>query len=127
MPNDYSTVPKSDCERKHTLNSYCRLSGGDLSKTMFCIVGLDGNPKSVHSADEIGVMSTTHAFKVVQEALASGVCDPANGNGETGTAKVRVTKETIVDDTGKVAVVCLANTDDLKKVDIGPDAQIPKV
>ena len=100
-----------------------RLSEGDLGKTMFCVVGLDGNPKSVHSADGIGVMSTTHAFKVVQKALASGVCDPANGNGEIGTAKVRVTKETISDGT----VVCLANTDDLKKVDIGPDAQISKV
>ena len=100
-----------------------RLSEGDLGKTMFCVVGLDGNPKSVHSADGIGVMSTTHAFKVVQKALASGVCDPANGNGETGTAKVTVTKETMSDGT----VVCLANTDDLKKVDIGPDAQISKV
>ena len=100
-----------------------RLSEGDLGKTMFCVVGLDGNPKSVHSADDIGVISTTHAFKVVQEALARGVCDPANGNGETGMEKVRVTKETMPDGT----VVCLANTDDLKKVDIGPDTQIPKV
>ena len=110
----------------YTGTSY-RLSEGDLGKTMFCVVGLDGNPKSVHSAAEIGVMSTTHAFKVVQQALASGVCDPANGDGETGTDKVRVTKETIPERSGDVTVVCLANTDDLKKVNVGPDAQIPKV
>ncbi len=93
---------------------------------MFCVVGLDGNPKSVHSADGIGVMSTTHAFKVVQQALASGVCDPANGHGETGTDMVRVTKETIPDRSGDLTV-CLANTNDLKKVDVGSDARIPKV
>ena len=94
---------------------------------MFCVVGLDGNPKSVHSADGIGVMSTTHAFKVVQQALASGVCDPANGDGEIGTDNVRVIKETIPERSGDVTVVCLANADDLKKVNIGPDARIPKV
>ena len=98
-----------------------------MSKTMFCVVGLYGSPKNVHSADDLGVMSTAHAFAVVQQALASGVCDPAHGNGETGTAKVRVTKETIPDGSGGVTVICLANTDDLKKVDIGPDAKIPKV
>ena len=101
----------------------CRFSGEDLNKTMFCVVGYDGNPKAVHSVDQIGVLSTTHAFKLVQQALASEVCDRKYGSGTKGNSKVRVTKETMAD--GKV--VCLGNIDDLKKVDIGPDAKIPKV
>ena len=90
---------------------------------MFCVVGFDGNPRAVHSVDQIGVESTAYALKLVQQALASGVCDRHNGGGTTGISEVRVTKETTADG----SVVCLANVDDLKKVDIGPDAKIPKV
>ena len=90
---------------------------------MFCVAGLMGDPTAAHSADQFGVNATVHALELVQQALASGVCDPNNGGGTTGNSKVRVTKETMADG----SVVCLANVDDLGKVDIGPDAKIPKV
>ena len=57
----------------------------------------------------------------MQQALASGVCDPKSGGGITGNDKVKVTKETMSDG----SVVCLADVEDLKKIDL--ELSVPQV
>ena len=81
-----------------------------------------GDPKAAKDIG-LGVEATNQAFKLVQQALASKVCDPDNGSGMRGNDLVRVTKKKLPDGT----VVYLGNIDDLKKIDVGPHASIPKV
>ena len=91
---------------------------------MFCAVGGMGAPGAPDlSVEQLLGMQNTYAFQAVQQALASGVCDPASGGGKTGNDLVKVTKKTLKDGTE----VYVADPDDLKAIDIGPSAQIPAV
>ena len=91
---------------------------------MFCAVGGMGAPGAPDlSVEQLLGMQNTYAFLAVQQALASGVCDPASGGGKTGNDKVKVTKKTLKDGTE----VYVADQNDLKAIDIGPSAQIPAV
>ena len=91
---------------------------------MICAVGLIGAPGAAGlNVEQILGMQTTYALQAVQQALASGVCDPESGGGKTGNDKVKVKKQ-ILDDG---SVVYVADANDLKKIDIGPEAPIPMV
>ena len=87
---------------------------------MLCTVALIGKAHAVKN-NEVDATSATYAVRLVQQALASGVCDPKSGDGITGNDKVKVTKETMSDG----SVVCLADVEDLKKIDL--DLGVPQV
>ena len=63
-------------------------------KTMICAVGLIGAPGAAGlNVEQILGMQATYALQAVQQALASGVCDPESGGGKTGNDKVKVKKQ----------------------------------
>ena len=94
------------------------------TETLFCAVGLIGAPGAPDlNVEQILGMQATYALQAVQQDLASGVCDPGSGGGMTGNDRVKVTKQILDDGTA----VYVADPSDLKKIDIGPSAQIPAV
>jgi len=91
---------------------------------MFCAVGGMGAPGAPDlDVEQLLGMQNTYALQAVQQALASGVCDPESGGGKTGNDKVKVTKQILDDGTA----VYVADPNDLKTIDIGASAQIPAV
>jgi len=94
------------------------------TETLFCAVGLIGAPGAPDlNVEQILGMQAMYALQAVQQALASGVCDPGSGGGKTGNDKVKVSKQILDDGTA----VYVADPSDLKKIDIGPGAYIPAV
>ena len=91
---------------------------------MLCAVGTMGAPGAPDSdVKQFLGKQNAYALQAVQQALASGVCDPESGGGKTGNDKVKVTKQILDDGTA----VYVADPNDLKTIDIGASAQIPAV
>ena len=100
------------------------LTINSATKTMFCAVAGMGAPGAPDlDVEQLLGKQNTYALQAVQQALASGVCDPWSGGGKTGNDKVKVTRQILDDGTA----VYVADPSDLKKIDIGPSAQIPAV
>lgn len=75
----------------------------------------------------VGGDETLLAFTRLQQLLGSGVCDASVGNeGRTGNEKVRVKEETCTYFDGSSFPMCLAEEEDLKKIDVS-SSNIPLV
>ena len=100
------------------------LTINSATKTMLCAVGTMGAPGAPDfNVEQLLGKQNAYALQAVQQALASGVCDPESGGGKTGNDKVKVTKQILDDGTA----VYVADPNDLKTIDIGASAQIPAV
>ena len=87
---------------------------------LLCVVAGMGTP-TVSGEKLVSSVATTTALRQLEKALASGICEVDEG--KSGNEKVAVTCRTL----SKGEKVWVANEADLKKIDIGPTANIPLV